>query len=84
LPGAGEWEQFVPYAAAFGLLPSLARRGRIPAPPWLQSLDRGGEPGYDTFMVFIDTASTSATAGDGGGSAGSSAGASGGGASGAG
>lgn len=84
LPGAGEFERILPYAAAFGLAPALLMRrkkeGGVELPEWFNAIEPAD--GGDAFVAFVSSSSASgASDGAGGGGGGD---ASGGGSSGAG
>ncbi len=84
-PGGEEFEQLLPYAAAFGVAHSLLRRqakeGRAVLPPWFAALPSPDGDGAEIAALIAFTSSTDMGSGAG---AGAGAGASGGGSSGAG
>ena len=85
LPGPGDMEQLLPYAAVFGVMTPLlkrqAREGGLALPPWFQAIQYAGGSDGGSFIAFTSACDTSTSSGDGGGGGG---GASGGGSSGAG
>lgn len=86
MPGPDAMEQFLPYAAAFGLAPALLKRqqemGAVALPPWFAAFGSASDGSAVGAYIGFMTATSSGSSGMAG--AGGGAGASGGGASGAG